>query len=236
MTAAITDPRRLDELVLDGQKYPDMAGPGENVVLTPEVQGRIDDLMRAHGIDPKSEIKAKYKLEIMFNDARSNTHPFPGMMFAWENGNMWEGGGDAKIYFCPQKLDRLDGVGQRTCWTPIDSRFIGPKQAICPVCRRISAPIDLCGEIFANSTSQNWAYLIQHAFEALEHNADIRLGILANDLRQASKDEQERDHRGDKLTGIRLKRKWVIYPLKNIIRDTAGGSDVYTRIRAFLGA
>src|SRR5690606_41702028 len=65
------------------------------------IQSKLNALQKLLADD---QIKAKYKLEVLFGKARSTWKPTSGALTFWENGSKFHGGGDAKIYLCPGKL------------------------------------------------------------------------------------------------------------------------------------
>jgi len=70
--------------------------------ITPEEQRVIEERMKELDLLLKAEKKpATYKLEVMFNDERSQHNPFSGVVTLWESGNKLHGGGDTKVYVCP---------------------------------------------------------------------------------------------------------------------------------------
>ncbi len=210
----------------------DMASMGEDLTLDQELEEKLHELWKSAA--QYTELEAKYKLEIMFTEDRSMHRPFGGFIFAMSNGGFAHGGGDEAIYLCTAKVDK-DGQ-TKTCNNPLDLKWIGKDKAICPKCRNIVNPRDLCGQVYAKLPMQKWATLITRFFQVLDCNADIRIGSLSGDLRRTTAKEMEKSAHGDKINALRLGRSWSIYPLANIIKDTAAGADLYGRIRAFLNA
>lgn len=194
---------------------------------TPEQEERIAEIL--NGMMPET-IKAKYKLEVMFTEQRSMHAPFAGVVAAWSNGGHFNGGGDEIIYFCP-----VETAPGRTCGGVITGAFLGGTTALCEKCRTASRPIDLVGQFFARLPFQHWAATLNNMFRLLGGDADLRVGLMKGDIRKATVELAPKDH-GAALTRLREDRQWVVYPLQSIIRDTASGSDVEKRIRAFISA
>ncbi len=208
----------------------DMAELGRKLV-DPDLDESITRTLRE--LDSSfDEMKARYKLEVAFS-ARSIHKPFSGLVTAWTNGGFANGGGDESVYFCPAKLDAKNG-GYRRCRAPISYALISRNIAVCERCKSSHHPKKLAGQVFAKLTNQYWAVLLTTLFRDLSCNADIRIGTMPGDLQQATLIEQERDKGGELMDGVRHKRRWVIYPLKNIIKDTSNGAELQGRIRAFL--
>lgn len=212
----------------------DMMELEKEVKLAEEVQTRLNDIIG----DVLEQDKAKYKLEVYFPYERSRDDSYPGFVSFWSNGGFAHGGGDHNIYLCTQKVERNGQTA--TCAQVIDIRFFtkdeaGNPIAICQHCKQVVDPEELCGQIFARLTSQNWARLILKCFQRLEHDADINITLVDGKLRTGTEQElQVKYQQGELINGSRTNRKHIQYPLKNIIRDTSNGSDLYTRIRAFL--
>jgi hypothetical protein len=211
----------------------DHTAGADSVVVSPEVQARLDQLFKEGQLD---DVKAKYKLELSINEERSTIKPYFGLVTAWTNGGFRHGGGDEAIHFCPAIVER--NGQQRTCSAPIDLKWIGKAAAICPTCRNAIKPADLCGQVGYRLTTQNWALVITRMWLVLGGDTDIRLGLMRGRIRQRTDDIMHKVSlsAGDKLDDLRTKREWAIYPLRNIIKDTAAGADLAGRIRTFLSA
>lgn len=214
----------------------DMAVGGADLILDDEIEQKLGQIFKSLEDGGETGLRAKFKLEVAFSEHRSLHHPFTGIITAWTNGGFLHGGGDEVVYFCGQKLDNKEGGGQRTCATPLSLMFVGKRVAVCPVCKRPSDPKDLVGQVIAKLPMQHWVTLMARMLGHLEYNADIRMGTLAGDLRVANELEEAKDRGGDDFEKVRGQRAWIAYPLKNIIKDTAAGATLSSRIRAFLYA
>ncbi len=194
---------------------------------TPEQEERIAALMSGLGVD---QVKAKYKLEVMFTEPRSFHKPFMGVVSAWSNGGHFNGGGDEAVYFCPTETSP-----GKFCSAPVSIKFISGRDAVCERCRQAHKAMDLVGQFPARLPFQFWAKTLTAMFRILGGDADLRIGIMSGDIRRATLEKASFD-RGEALTKLRTERKWVVYPLASLIRDTSTGSDVESRIRAFISA
>lgn len=174
--------------------------------------------------------KAKYKLELFFGEERSIHKAVPGILSFWESGTKFHGGGDAKIYFCPGKILRVNN-----CMAPIPFAFNAYGHLVCPTCQHTWQGEQVIGEVLGRHNMRDWALLLFQYFVRLEHNCDIYLKHAPDDIRSVAKLEQERDRGGELLAKSR-KRALYIYPLRNIMVDTANGADLLRRIYAFLTA
>lgn len=172
--------------------------------------------------------KAKYKIELFFGKARSMRQAVPGAISFWESGTKFHGGGDAKVYFCPGKL-----LKKNECQSIIPFAFNAYNFMVCPTCKETWKAGQVIGEVFGRHMMKQWAELIYLYFRRLDHNCDIYLKHSPDDIRSVAAREQERQQGGELLHKAR-KRALHIYPLANIIKDTAAGADLLGRFYAFL--
>lgn len=214
---------------LGGLDVYDMVELAENYALDAETERKLEELFSASGV---AIVKARYKLELMFDaTARSREKPYMGVIYAVTNGGHFHGGGDGAVYFCPARKE--DG---KQCAAPIDLEWISRKMVLCPTCRQSSKPEDLVGQVLARLPTQHWATLTLKLFEKLGGDADLCMILTPGNMREAAKKEQQKEHRGDLLYPIYGKRRRVTYSLKNIVKDTSAGADLYLRIKSFLAA
>ncbi len=209
----------------------DMVALGQDLKLAPELEAKLAEDMKK--ILP-TEDRAKFLLEIMFHDERSMHHPFSGLLMAWSNGGFAHGGGDEKVYFCPQKVER-DGH-TKICAAPMPPALIKHDIGICLACRQPSESKKFVGEVFFKLPMQHWVTVLTRYYARLDSNCDVKISIMQGDLRKAAAAEQEREHRGEKLEKIRRPRQAVRYSLKSIIRDTSAGATLESAFKAFLTA
>lgn len=181
------------------------------------------------------KVRAQYKIEIQFGKARSTWKPFHGAMSLYLSGTKLNGGGDEKLYMCPR--NDCDGI-----ILPID-RFVEETKkgkAIarvpCPSCQIMWAEDDLVGELFFNLVAKDWASAVLKMFARLDHSADIYLKYHRKDIRVQASIEMSKHAGGELLAEARKSRGLHIYPLKNIIKDTGAGAQLYDRILAFINA
>lgn len=208
----------------------DMVERAEAEPIDHELNERLDKLFA----DANSEIKAKYRLELFLSEKRSSLNPYGGFVSAWSNGGYAHGGGDETIYFCNAKTVR--NGNEVTCGKPLSIQFISAGKAVCQHCKTMLKSQDLTGQVFARLHGQQWARLLTRMFYRLEGSADLVLCVMPGDLRQATAEERVKEHRGEVLDHVRLRRVRVVYPLDRIIKDTSAGADLERRIRAFLEA
>lgn len=169
-------------------------------------------------------LQSRYRLQIMFRGReRSTWKPMFGQLSFWEGAAAAYGGGDAKIYLCPE------------CLKPLPNNASGGGLYACPVCSKAWKGEQVVGEILARNTVQNWARCILFYFQKLGMNVDLILRSQpVADIRVLSEQEQERDRGGEFIEPMRASRQPVVYPLKNIIKDLHNGGDLEKRILAFI--
>jgi hypothetical protein len=174
---------------------------------------------------------AKYKLEAMFEHKHSLTKATFGILSFWQSGAKMHGGGDTKLYLCPGK-----DLKKNDCTAFIPDSSVGYGFLVCPACREVWQGTQVAGEVCFRLPIQHWASVLVHYFAKLEGNADVYLKYPRHDIRKAAEAEQQRQHMGDKLRVARQGVQKCIYPLRNIIKDTSNGADLYHRFNAFLRA
>jgi hypothetical protein len=199
--------------------------------LTEEEEVILRDRMAALDKLLSDKELAKYKIEIMFERKRSKTAPTFGMMSFWESGAKFHGGGDTKMYFCAGKKMKVND-----CDIFIPDSSNGYGHLVCPRCKNVWKGEQVDGEVGAKLTMQNWAGVLLKYFMKLDARADIYMKFPKYDIRVLTQMEQDKQMMGDALAKARGDKQKCIYPLKNIIRDTAAGADLYSRFLAFLRA
>jgi hypothetical protein len=218
------------KLISDLGVYDMASMPGANLELNPEVEKRLKQLL----LDAK-ETKAQFKLEVFFGGGPRRNIDVRGMVCVWTNGGAMHGGGDQNVYLCPTERDGKDG-NKVTCLAPIDTRFMTPERAVCATCKTLHHPSQLVGQIQGHTSTQRWSRLLHTLFHRLECNADLRMCVEKESVNRAVAKEFEKDRGGEAYGKVMGKREWITYPLASIVKDTASGSTLEARIKAFLEA
>jgi hypothetical protein len=169
-------------------------------------------------------VQAKYKIEIQFGKGRSTWKHFPGAVSLYLSGTKLNGGGDEKLYLCPH---------------PHCGGIIYPNERLgatvmCRKCNTMIPEQQLVGELLFRLAPPDWAKVIHKYYIELGHNADIYCKYHRDDIRYQAAMELARAQGGEAVNKSRNTRGLHIYPLKNIIRDTSNGGDLYERILAFI--
>lgn len=181
--------------------------------------------------DPK--IVAKYKIEIIFGKVRTNRGLTPGAITFWANGTKFHGGGDDKLYLCPgRRLKKSD------CEAVLQASYNSAIGITCPACGETWPNEAVIGEIFLNLDMRRWAQALYNYFCRFECDCDLYLKHAATDVRSISiAQSQQQTWAGSKrLERARETRARVIYPLRNIIKDTTAGADPLRRFFDFITA
>lgn len=179
------------------------------------------------------KVIAKYKIEVMFGKARSLRNPTPGVLSVWASGTKLHGGGDEKLYLCPGK-----SLKKNECTGLLFDAYNTSSGIICPTCGSTWKQEQVIGEVFFNLPMRKWADVLYTYYRLCDYNCDIYLKHAPDDIRSKAKAQSEKQTwRGTQLlVKSREVRARHSYPLRNIIKDTSGGSDLLSRFYAFLVA
>lgn len=210
----------------------DMVAAAEGLKVSAEVEEQVEALMKS--MKEEEGNKAKFILDVYFNEERSMHRPFSGFLMAWTNGGFAHGGGDEKVYFCPSKVERQGHT--KICAAPLPPNLIKHGMGICVSCQQPSRDKNFVGEVFFKLPMSSWAAVIERYFYRLNCDADVRIGIMRGDLRAAAQVEQTAEKRGELLGQVRQRREWVRYSLNSIIKDGSAGATLKARLNAFLRA
>ena len=189
---------------------------------------------------PDKATVAKYKVEVIFSEGRSNREAYPGMSQVYKNpsieGNKGHGGGDELVYFCRAPHPTKHG---EECDAPIESKLINAGKSVCSRCYTVVNPRKLYSERLARLTTQNWAKHLLWRMETVDLNADLVIQYNPGDLRRYAMEMREKHgvaHASDSVDRMRGKYVRAVYPLSSMVRDTSNGAELEARIRAFLEA
>jgi len=188
----------------------------------------------------KKKEKAKYKIQISFvsdrklHDACSYTISF------WESGLRMHGGGDEMMFICRRHEDAPKviplevagpkaNVGPRGCGMLIPGGLAEMSGIIvCPHCQTAHRTDQIGDSVFYKTPISSAAKVLAEWWRKLDRNADIYVKFSPTDPRTKLMMQSEGFRRARELKGL------TIYPLKNIIRDTVGGSTLESRFEALL--
>lgn len=214
-------------------KYDDVRdGP---IVLTADQQAEFEKRAIAlRKLLSERTIVAKYKIELMFGKARTNSaEPTPGMLSFWANGTKLHGGGDEKLYLCPGNRTLKNG-----CRAILLDSYNGPTGIVCPHCGTTWKPEAVIGELLFNLPMRKWAEVIHTYFMLFESHCDIYLKYAPDDIRSKTREQVGKStwRNTQLLAKAREKRGKANYPLRNIVKDLNAGASLEQRLYAFLVA
>lgn len=178
------------------------------------------------------EARAKYKIEVTFagpdplHGYKGRTTQGPNRLgiTLWESGKHFHGGGDELMYWCKDNREGEDGG----CWSPISGDNITGEIAYCPHCKRTVSAELLTNMKIGNVSTQQLSKDCEKLFRQLGSNADLYLKYHKSDVHYIAMERAKGPEVAARLKGMH------IYPLRNIITDTAFGADLTKRFYAFL--
>jgi len=173
----------------------------------------------------RPDIQARYKIEVTFGKQHTRMMSL-GAIQILESGTALHGGGDIKIYWCPGE----------NCGMPMDYSSKSAGEPYCEHCHRIWKGEQLVGERIFRLPIQKVAELVTKTFHQLGSNADIYVKYHPTDLRRATLNFKATDQEVQLGKARAGRQRPYIYTLARIIKDTAAGSSIDRRIKAFLEA
>lgn len=183
--------------------------------LDASTQKQIDD----------ASLRAKFKIEIKF---RGDRHLFGDNSIGWqvyESGKHLHGGGDELVYWCISRKE--DGTG---CGAPIVGSNIIQGVALCTGCKSQINASQLTANFVIRMSLTKLASETAKLWRKLNGSADIYCKYSREDIRYKIMEQNVGADRARALQGL------FIYPLANIIKDTAAGSTLESRFEAFFKA
>jgi hypothetical protein len=169
------------------------------------------------------EVKARYKIEVVFGTDRSNIANYG--IILWDSLNK-TAEGDSLLGFCPNR--DCKGIVHRPEGTMEDP---DPTVGFCSICKTPFKLVDMADMKCFRSSMDVLAEKLEQVYVALGHNADIYLKFHPKDIRYEAKDRNVGN-----LFGARGARRAAIYPMDRIMKDTNNGSTLKSRFMAFVTA
>lgn len=185
------------------------------------------------------EIKATYKIEVHFGAKRTTKGPNVAGVSIFESGKQLNGNGDELLYICAEKDNGYDlntlnprdspvVKGTGGCGSVIPGARIMNGVAKCPKCGNLIKSEALTSTIFVNLSTTKLAGYLAKWFDRLDRSADVYVKYHPSDIRSKLMEDAYGLNTARNLRGL------TIYPLKNILIDTANGSTVASRFEALL--
>lgn len=186
-------------------------------------------------------VPAKYKIEIHFNKNRTTAGPNTAAVTIFESGARLNGEGDELVYICTAKdsglalnlpgvADRPIVKGEGGCGGVIPGENLRGGVAICPHCHSAISSEHLTSTLLVHLSTKKLAILTTDLFRKLNSDADVYIKYHPTDIRSVALNNPNRLDKG------RMSRGLTIYPIYNIIKDTAGGASVEGRFEALFSA
>jgi hypothetical protein len=178
------------------------------------------------------ENRARYKIEIILSTDRKSAGTSACALTVFRSGGAIHGGGDEVMYFCRSEKDRSMGCGSILKGDVYVGQLGNEMVSVykCEKCNKYVNRELLASTILYKLPINQLAMNIYHLFRQLDSNADIYLKHIKVDIRDAA----ERGRKGMPL--IPKKTDYVIYTVKNIIKDTNNDSQVLQKFINFLKA
>jgi len=179
------------------------------------------------------EVRAKYKIEVEFigpdekgYPGRTANGPNRVGVTLWESGKKFHGGGDEMMFWC---MSSIPGV-QAGCGLPFSGDYIRGGMVMCPNCKMMLNAEAITDKRSGAFTNQSLSKELVKLFHQLSSNADIYLKYHKTDIHYIAMERAKGPEVAARLKGM------AIYPLKNILKDTASGADLGKRFNAFLSS
>lgn len=170
------------------------------------------------------EIRARYKIEVMFEKGRTTKGPNLCGIQLWESGKKFHGGGDQLMYWC------MDTSSNDGCKAPFSGECIAGPYAVCPSCSKTIQIAKAANMRVLRVSTLKLAEELVRIFHSLGGDADIYLKYHKTDVHYLAMIRAKGPEVAHRLKGM------AIYPLKNILKDTSSGSDLAGRFFAFLAS
>ena len=201
----------------------------------------LDALAREEKINSERMAKlADYKIQIWFKSDRSMKKPIAFSLTAWQSGKRLHGGGDEMMFMCRrtegspdvtrkdiQFSHKKEKISKRGCGAFIPGEN-NAGLVICPSCGAQHRAEHIADAVFYRLPVEKAAHVLEKWFHKLGGRADIYAKYTPTDPRTLLMSKSTN------FTTAREKKGLTIYPLQNIITDTANGSTLHNRFKAFI--
>lgn len=208
---------------------PEKLTEGQKLALKASRLAMGDDFvpdLETQGIMEGDGIRAGYKIEIHFGKNRTVNGPNAVLIQGFESGKRLNGGGDDLMYWCKDVREGRD----EGCWGPIPGSWIQGPMAWCQHCNATINSEYLTGQRGMMVSTQKLAEHVANIWRQLKMNADIYCKFHPEDIRYKICEKKVGAAEARRLRGL------FIYPLANILKDTAAGASVESRLAAFFRA
>jgi hypothetical protein len=180
---------------------------------------------------------AKYRIEVQMARYKRRDVPFPGFLTVWERGSVESenliGTNMTHVFFCPGS-----DIGKNNCTAIIPDAANAEGLFFCPACKTSWNEKQVITERWYRLPVEHWATVLTRVYTYTHFRADVYLKWYVDpvDIRAVTHMQKEGDRYGKNLRKLRLDRekRVIIYPQKNIIKDTSAGASLYNRMKALL--
>ena len=193
----------------------------------------------------KKYSKAEWKIQIWIKSKRSIHKPLTFTLSIWASGKRLHGGGDESAFFCRRapgatkpRAPFAASLGRsRTfkneptnngCGALIPGDLSIQGKVNCPSCGLQWTQDQITDSIFYQVPVEKAASIIADWVRDLNFSADLYCKYRDDDIRTKMMAKQFGVRKARQLKGMQ------IYPLVNLLKDTATGSTLEARIKAFL--
>jgi hypothetical protein len=196
----------------------------------------------------EEKARAKYKIEIHFGPNRTVQGPNLCLILLYRSGTFFHGGGDDLAYWCldcrvlgkinpkeawkfflheknKSKEDRVNG-----CTNIITAESMKNGVGFCPTCGKAIDSKFLTGQLPFYGTTRELSSFVSTLFRSLENSADIYCKFSRDDIRYTVIEKKLGSEDARRLRGL------FIYPLPNLLKETAAGASLEDRFWAFFTA
>lgn len=200
----------------------DMRRAGDLAAMRAAQKSRDEIVAGGKQAGLQDSIRAKFKIEVTFGAGRTTVGPNLVGIQVWESGKRLNGGGDDLAFWC-QSTETNEG-----CWAIITSDNVRGGIGLCPSCKRAVNADLLTNMRIGRVSTKNLSNDLEKIFRDLGSNADIYLKYHQTDMRYLAMERAKGNNVAKRLKGMH------IYPLRNILSDTAHGAAVAGRFHSFL--
>ena len=184
------------------------------------------------------EKKARYKIQLFFQSERSDKKPMAFTLSVWESGKRLHGGGDECLFICRRQRGAVakpfDVMGKEVkspmgCGGFISGDLVSDDgKMVCPHCLLPHTSTEVGDSVFFRLSADKAASVLEQWWYRLGGNADIYMKYSPFDVRVKMMQDAYGVRKARELKGM------TIYPLENILKDTANGTSVHSRFRALI--
>jgi hypothetical protein len=182
--------------------------------------------------------RARWKVTVLFHSQRSDHKLMKFSLSVWESGKRLHGGGDESAFFCRRRVpvrERPKDIAAPA--TPMGCGAVIPGSlvqigglVVCPNCRVPQRTKEIADTLFYTADVQRSSEVLAEWWAKCGGDADIVLMYCASDIRVLA---QMKD--GDEgMRKARESRGMLVYPLARIIKDTANGATIESRMKALI--